>query len=177
MSKQIFIFRGAPASGKGTITKEFIPKVPGKVAYLELDMFRWNIHLCDREISEVTKSEHRLGYKNYLSVLENYLDDGGYTIVTEGLFAWNDDGPHGSISDILTLSDRYNVKAHPILLYADYEVLWRRNQQREYSVPKNEFDELHEYVMNEQSEEEIKLDVGKLSVKESVHKLAKHLPD
>ena len=35
-----YVFKGAPASGKGTITKKFIKLIAGRVSLLELDNFR-----------------------------------------------------------------------------------------------------------------------------------------
>jgi predicted kinase len=108
-------------------------------------------------------------------VLANYLQDGGYTIVTEGLFSWDTHGPHGCMQDILELCEANNYKTYPVLLYADYKTLWERNQNREYSVPKDEFDELYEYVMSKKSENEMKIDVGDNTVSESVEKLRQYI--
>lgn len=169
--KNIFIFRGSPASGKGTITKEFAKLLPDKVALLELDTFRWGIHLINRTVADVTSQEHELAYRNYLSVLENYLRDGSYTIVTEGLFSWSTPSAHGNMQDILTLGEEYGFQCTPILLFADYEVLWERNLKREYPVPQDEFNQLHQHVMQEQSEDEIKINVGSLSIDKSLELL------
>jgi len=168
---QVYIFRGSPSSGKGTITNAFIKELPGKVAYIELDKFRWGFHLLNRTIPEISNEEHGLAYKNYLAVLENYLADGSYTIVTEGLFSWNSEGPHGNMQDIITLCEKYDQPYQAILLFADKKILEERNRQRKYSVPEEEFDELYDFVMQERSDTEIALDVGTLSVDESVHTL------
>jgi predicted kinase len=168
--KKIYIFRGSPASGKGTITAALMSKLEGKVAYIELDKFRWGFHLVNRTVSQVSNEEHALAYRNYLSVLENYLTDGNYTIVTEGLFSWNKPGPHGNMQDILTLCKKHEYEAVPILLHADYDVLWDRNLKRKYSVPKEEFDDLYNTVMGERSESEYKISVGENTVSESVNR-------
>jgi predicted kinase len=169
--KQIFIFRGSPASGKGTITLEFLKKIPGKVALIELDKFRWGFHLFNRSAPDITPEEHQLAYKNYLNVLENYLSDGSYTIVTEGLFSWNIPSPHGNMQDILPLCEKYDFQINPVLLTADYEVLWNRNMEREYSVPEGEFKDLYSHVMNEKSDSELFIDVEKNTVEQSVEVL------
>jgi predicted kinase len=169
--KNIYIFRGSPASGKGTITKEFSRLLPGKVVLLELDTFRWGFHLINRTVADITAEEHELAYRNYLSVLENYLRDGSYTIVTEGLFSWSTPSAHGNMQDILMLGREYSFLCKPILLFADYQILWERNLKREYSVPEDEFNQLHHHVMQEQSEDETRIDVGLLSVDESLEVL------
>lgn len=174
-SKKIFIFRGSPSSGKGTITKEFMKQVPGRVAYLEEDKFRWGFHLMNRSVSDISEEEHELAYKNYLSVLENYLSNGTYTIVTEGLFSWSQKGPHGCMQDILQLCKKYDFATYPVLLYGDYATLWERNNKREYAVPEEEFKMLYDYVMNEQSDDEIKIDVGIRPVEITVAELVTYL--
>jgi len=173
--KKIFIFRGSPASGKGTITEKFIKLIPGRVTYLELDEFRWNFHLKNRTIPDITDEEHQLAYENYLSVLENYLENGAYTIVTEGSFSWSTPGVHGNMQDILSLCKKYGYKHYPILLYADHNIMWKRNLKRKYSVPKKEFKMLYENAMQEQSNDEIKIDVGKQSISGSVRMLKQYL--
>lgn len=173
--KKIYIFRGSPASGKGTITEQFTKLLKCPVAFLELDKFRWGFHLVNREIPEITDEEHSLAYKNYLSVLENYLQNGMHTIVTEGLFSWNTNGPHGNMQDIINLSKKYNYKYYPILLYADYDILWKRNQERKYSVPEDEFKMLYDYVMKDQSGDEIKVNVGENTIEQSVEQLKEYL--
>ena len=167
----VYVFRGSPSSGKGTITEAFIKELRGKVAYIELDKFRWGFHLLNRSIPEISEDEHHLAYKNYLSVLENYLKNGAYTIVTEGLFSWDTDGPHGNTQDIIKLCQKHNRTYFPILLFADKEILWERNGQREYSVPKEEFDGLYDFVMQKCSDDETAIDVGAMSVDESVQKI------
>ncbi len=171
MNKKVFIFRGSPASGKGTITKEFMSTIDGRLAYLELDKFRWGFHLGHRKILDITEDEHEFAYKNYLSILENYLKNGTYTIVTEGLFSCVKSGPHGSMKDILELCEKYNYEYHAFLLCADYEILWDRNLKREYSVPEDEFKMLYDYVMEGEMNNEIKIDVGNNSVEGSVKKI------
>jgi tRNA uridine 5-carbamoylmethylation protein Kti12 len=167
----VYIFRGAPSSGKNTIANAFIQKLSGKVAYIELDKFRWEFHWLNRNVSEITDTEHILAYQNYISVLENYLRDGSYTIVTQGSFSWSVPGPNGNIQDILCLCKKYNQKHYPILLHAKKEVLWERNVQREYAVPREEFEELYHFVMQERSDVEIAIDVGENSVENVVQKL------
>lgn len=166
--KKVFIFRGSPASGKSTITKEFLKFIPGKVAFLELDTFRWGFHLINRKISEITPEDHKVAYQNYLSVLENYLRDGSYTIVTEGLFSWGTPSPHGNIQDILSLCEKYDRPYQSIVFAADREILWIRNLEREYSVPEGEFNELYNHVMREVSDSELTLDVGNNSITDSI---------
>lgn len=169
--KQLFIFRGSPASGKGTITKSFTERLTGRVALLELDKFRWGIHLIGRTVPDVGEDEHILAYQNLLAVLNNYLANGTYTIVLEGLFSWDTPGPHGNMQDVLSLASRHRYAAYPILLTAPYEVLWERNTERAYAVPEEEFKELYGYVMHTVGPDEIRVPVDRQTVEESVAQL------
>ena len=175
MQKKIFIFRGSPASGKGTVTKEFIKELPGKITFLELDNFRWGFHLKNRNVSDISHEEHELAYVNFLAILENYLRNGNYTIVVEGLFSWSTPGPHGNMQDLLKLCTKHNYQSIPILLYADKKILWRRNQKRDYVVPKDEFDELYNYVMYEISDDELRIDVGANDISDTIEILKKYI--
>lgn len=157
---QAYVFRGPCASGKGTLTKAFAKTLSGKVALLELDEFRWRFHLIGRNVGDITEGEHYLAYQNFLSVLENYCKAGEYTLIIEGLFAWDTAGPHGNMQDILALFRRFHVNHMLFLLAAPYEVLWERNAKRQYVVPEDEFKMLHDYVMQKSSGEEIKIDVS-----------------
>lgn len=171
--KKIFIFRGAPSSGKGTITEAFMKKLRGRLAYIELDKFRWGFHLVNRAVPDITEDEHQLAYENYLSVLENYLKNGTYTIVTEGLFSWDTPGPQGNMQDILKLCVQYGYITYPVLLYAEKQILWDRNRKRPYAVPEEEFSHLYDFVMQKCSDDETTINVGTSSVNEIVEFLMK----
>lgn len=173
--KQIYIFRGSPASGKSSLAKEFSKLIPGKVAFLELDTFRWEFHLVNRDITEIAVSEHQLAYTNYLSVLENYLADGRYTVVTEGLFSWNTESPHGNLHDVIALCNKYSRTYQSIVLSASSDTLWHRNSERQYSVPREEFEELYNHVTHEVSDTEFLLDVESNSVSSSIQILSELL--
>lgn len=158
-AKKAYIFRGAPASGKGTITKLFMQNLPGKVALLELDTFRWEFHSHIRKIQDITDEEHRFAYENFLLMLERYCQNGQYTLVIEGLFSWDTDSPHGNMQDILKILHTYKFTCFPFVLSAGEESLWKRNEEREYVVPRKEFDALYHNVMHKIGEEERVIDV------------------
>lgn len=167
--RKAYVFRGSPSSGKGTLTERFIKLIPGKVSLLELDTFRWGFHKWNRRIpDDFTDEDHQLAYENFLTVLENYCKNGKYNLVIEGLFAWDKKSPHGNMQDIIALLKKYDFDYKLFLLYGDKEVLWERNTKREYAVPKDEFEMLYHNVMDKIGDEEIKVNVGSMTINETV---------
>ncbi|MDX1765467.1 MAG: AAA family ATPase [Candidatus Saccharimonadales bacterium] len=142
--KFLYVLRGGPASGKGVIAPDIAKMLPKPVALIEQDMFRWNIHLVGREVPEVSQEEHALAYRSMLLVLEEYLKFAQHTIVLEGLFTWDDSkSPQGNMIQIRELAEKYGYQLKSVVLKADKGELWHRNEQREYSVPREEFEALH----------------------------------
>jgi tRNA uridine 5-carbamoylmethylation protein Kti12 len=170
-----YVFRGAPASGKGTITKELIKLIPSKVAYLELDEFRWGFHLNNRKIEDITEDEHKLAYDNFLSVLENYCKNGNYNLVIEGLFSWKEHGVNGNMDDIVGILEKYNFDYTTFFLKADLNTLWERNSNRKHIVPADEFRGLYDYVGVFEVGKETLVDVNKNSLNETLAFLKKYL--
>lgn len=173
--KTVYVFRGAPSSGKGTLTKEFIKLLSGKVAYIELDQFRWGYHLTNRQVVDVSEEEHKFAYENFLQMLDNYCSNGNYTIVCEGLFSWREHGAHGNMNDLVNIFKKHNFNFKLFCLEASKEVLWDRNTKRKYTVPKEEFDQLFDYVGSSEADKETIIDVENNSVEESVKILAENI--
>lgn len=170
-----YVFRGAPSSGKGTLAKEFIKLVPAKVAYLELDNFRWGFHLYNREVKDVRDDEHELAYENFLSVLENYSRNGSYNLVMEGLFSWRKHGAHGNMADIVNILEKYNIGYRVFYLKADFSTLQKRNSKRKHVVPEGEFKSLYDYVGEVEVGKEVVVDVEKNTPSETLNFLKKYL--
>ncbi len=155
MRPKVYIFRGAPASGKGTIVPEFAKKLPKPVALIEQDKLRWEFHLIGRKIEEVDDEEHRFAFENTLLIYEQYLKRHKYTIILEGLFTWDDkNASQGNVRQLAELAMRYDLPWTSIVLVADKEELLKRNSAREYAVPSGEFNMLYEkiYTMIDPSE-------------------------
>jgi hypothetical protein len=169
--KKAFVFRGSPASGKGTITEKFIHLLPDKVALLDLDTFRWHFHLTNRKVSEVSEDEHVLAYQNFLLILESYCINGGYDLVIEGLFAWDFPSPHGNMKDITSLLNQYGFDYKLFLLTGDMETLWKRNMERKYIVPREEFEMLYHNVMDKTGKEEIIINVGNMTLEDTLENI------
>jgi len=88
--------------------------------------------------------EHALAFQNLLSVIENYACNGAYTLVIDGLFS---DGSGSDMEKIIEIFQRHDCQLHCFVLSASRELLWERNCQRDHVVPRDEFDQLYDYVM------------------------------
>lgn len=156
---KVYIFRGAPASGKGTVAPEFCKLLPGSVALIEQDKFRWGLHLIGRTVPDISDEEHRFAHENTLHMYERYLQHGGYTVVIEGLFTWDEAGSsQGNAAELIELARQYDALCTSVVLKADKDVLLARNASRKYTVPKDEFEKLYESVYQSVGPDEIVID-------------------
>ena len=172
MKPHVYIFRGAPASGKGTIVPEFARLLQKPVALIEQDKLRWGIHLIGRSVGDIGPDEHRFAYENTLLLYERYLETGKYTIVIEGLFTWDDrDASEGSVKELLDLAKKHGFDTTSIVLTADKEELIRRNGARTHVVPAEEFEALYNGVYQKQDTSEIIIDSTNKSLEETIAKL------
>ena len=173
MSKPaVYIFRGAPASGKGILLPKFCELLPRPVALIEQDKFRWGVHLIGRDVPDVSDVEHEFAHQNTLLIYEQYLSNGGYTIVIEGLFTWdNPASSQGSAKELMTLAERYNHPCKSLVLRASKEELLARNLARSYAVPIEEFNTLHDNVYKTIGPEEIIVDSSQQDVVHTLDKL------
>lgn len=159
MKPKVYIFRGAPASGKGTLIPEFAKLLPMPVVLIEQDKLRWGFHLIGRSVNEVTPEEHRMANENTVLLYERYLKSGKYTVVVEGLFTWDDGSSDaGNVKQLLDLAATYGYEAKSIVLRADKGQLLERNNERPYSVPLEEFEELYQGVYGKIDESEEVID-------------------
>jgi len=170
--KTVYIFRGAPASGKGTLVPAFTKLLPRPAALIEQDAFRWGFHLIGRKVSEVEDSEHTFAYHNMLCIYEEYLKNGAYTITLEGLFSWDDmSTSQGCAKQLIELAHRYGFETKSIVLRANKDELLARNEAREYSVPRDEFDMLYDNIYKTIGDDEVVVDSTGLTADEALARL------
>jgi predicted kinase len=159
MKPSIYIFRGAPATGKGTVVPEFCKLLPKPVAFISQDVLRWGFHLIGRTVPEITDGEHRFANDNVTLLYEQYLKAGIYNIVIEGLFTWdNENSSQGSAKQLIKLAHGYGTNIRSIVLRADKDVLLARNAARKYAVPLDEFTMLYDNVYQTVDESERVID-------------------
>lgn len=169
MAKPVYIFRGAPASGKGTLVPEFCKLLVGPVALIEQDAFRWGFHLIGRSVPDITDEEHMFAHQNTLKVYERYIKNGAYTIVIEGLFTWDDEASsQGAVTEFLAIAKKYGRPCKSIVLVADRGELQKRNAAREYAVPEAEFDALYKNIYQTIDADEIAIDSTGLSPQQTL---------
>jgi predicted kinase len=173
MKPTVYIFRGAPATGKGTVVPEFCKLLPKPVALIEQDALRWNFHLIGRKVSEVTDEEHVLANKNTEMLYEQYLKNGKYTVVVEGLFTWdNEASSQGSAKKLAEIARNYGFDVVNVVLKADKETLLARNAARTYVVPLDEFDMLYANVYETVDDSEMVIDSTGKAPEETMASLA-----
>jgi predicted kinase len=157
--KAVYIVRGAPATGKGTVIPKFCELLPKPVALISQDVLRWDFHLVGRKVSDVTAEEHAFANKNTEMLFEQYLKNGNYTIVIEGLYTWDDEtSPQGSASKLAELAKSYGFAVKNIVLKASKEELLARNAARHYTVPLDEFTMLYDGVYGAVGPSEVVID-------------------
>lgn len=173
MKPSVYIFRGAPASGKGTVVPKFAKLLPKPIALIEQDKLRWGFHLIGRSVEEIGSDEHKLAFENTKLIYEQYLKSGKYAVVIEGLFTWNDAASdQGSATELLELAQRYGFVAKSIVLIADKATLQKRNFERpSYTTPNEEFDVLYNNIYGIIDESELVIDSMNQSPEETLTQL------
>lgn len=170
--RPIYIFRGSPASGKGTLVPEFCKVLPSPVALIEQDTFRWGFHLIGRQVPDVRDDEHAFAHKNTLMLYEQYVKEGSYAVVVEGLFTWdNEASSQGAVTKFMAIAKKYDRACKSIVLQADKEELLRRNAARPYSVPRGEFEALYANIYQKIDSSEIVIDSTGRDVRQTLQDL------
>ena len=167
--KTVYAFRGAPASGKGTLVPKFCELLSPPVAVIEQDKLRWGFHLVGRNIPDITDQEHAFAHRNTVLLYERYLQNGSYDIVLEGLFTYDDtSSSQGNVIELKALAKQYDFRFISIVLKADKEALLQRNAARTYSVPKDEFNALFDSVYGTIGSTELVIDSTSQTVEETL---------
>lgn len=176
MQKIVYIFRGSPASGKTSLTKQLAKMLPKPVALLEQDYFRWGIHNFIKPKSKILHSEHKIADNNFMTILKEYLKNEAHTIIIDGPFTWDtEELGYVNSKKINKVANDYGYKCINILLRADKNILVKRNAKRKYSVPKKVFDEMYQIVYKKIDNKELVIDSTKLSKKETLDTLINKL--
>jgi predicted kinase len=169
MMKHVYVFRGAPASGKSTVVPLFCETLPKPVTLIEQDKFRWGIHTFGRKVSEVTDEDHALAYRVTVAAYEEYLKNGIHTIIVEGLFTYDDiSSSQGNIRELRKLAEKYGYTFTSVVLTASKQELLTRNSERAYTVPDEEFEQLFNGVYGIIGDDEVVIDSNALSPQDTL---------
>lgn len=172
MKNKVYIFRGSPLSGKSTLAPLFSSLLPPPVAVIRHDMLRWDVHKMDRHFTKVTVEEHRFAFENLAVLFEQYLKNGTYSIIIEGLFTWDDaQSDQGDIATLRKLADRYGFLCKSIVLKANKEKLKERNRARSQEVPEEEFETLYRNIYRKIDPSEIVVDTTSATIPEVLSSL------
>ena len=176
MQKTVYIFRGAPASGKTTLTRLLARRLPKPVATLEQDYFRWGIHNFSKPKSKVLHKEHLLADRNLIKIFREYLKDGSYTIIIDGPFTWDTD-ELGYINSrkLINVAKAYGYKCINIVLKADRKELIKRNNARKYTVPIKIFNEMYDVLYKKIDKSEIIFDTTDKTKTQSINMIMNKL--
>jgi len=164
--------RGCPAVGKGTIAIELADKLRGRVAKLTLDDFQWDQTVTKKR----TKKDFEVSFKNYLSVLENYLRN-NYNVISEDVWLRYYGYPDKStdINKVIKLGKKYKAKIILILLKAKWNTIKSRNSVRHRIMKEKELKDLYEKIYSRKIKDELIVNVDGKSVKQITNEILKFI--
>jgi predicted kinase len=97
--------------------------------------------------------------------------------VAEGLFTWDDaESSQGNAKELIDLAERYGYNATSIVLKATKNELLKRNAERDYSVPLEEFEALYNGVYNTIDQSELVIDSTSLDLPQTLRAITSELP-
>jgi predicted kinase len=169
MSKNVYAFRGSPASGKTTISALFCETLPRPMTFLRHDLFRWELHTHGRTVPEVSEADHALAFEVLVGAYQTYLRRGRHPIVAEGVFTYDDPASsQGNVEELRVLAEEYGYTFTSIVLSAAKDVILTRNAARSYSVPRDEFELLYGGVYGTVGSNEAVVDSTTLTVPQTL---------
>jgi predicted kinase len=171
VKSHLYLFRGAPASGKTTMAHEFGRSLGVPVALLIQDTWRWGIHTIGREGGHIGKHEHRLADENMFLLLKQYLKNGNYIVIVEGSFTWDtEELSHINGKIMAELAQEYGYEFSSIVLKSSLNSLLRRNASntRMTKVPTDAVKKMSETVYRKIDPQEHVVDSTGKTVKQTL---------
>lgn len=177
MSMDVYVFRGAPASGKGTVVPLFCAEMLQPVTLIEHDAFRWGPHTAGRPVADVSEEEHAESFRAMVAAYAGQVRQGEGVLVIEGLFTYDDEvSSQGNARELRRIAEDSGCAYTGIVLYAAKQVLLARNAARPYCVPADEFDRLYDGVYSRIGADEIVIDSTLLSESETLQLIMERKP-
>ncbi len=165
---QVLIVRGYCGTGKSSVAKHIAKK--NDFAFLEYDNFLWNMNTTRKP----SKFEYEITFKNFLSVLKNYLKTKKNILIEGPLVPRTKEDPF-DIKKVISIIKRANFECKIIQLTANEDVCVQRMKKRNHVVPKWERDMFKKKHDDSIQKNEIKIDTSSLTIQETINKIKKLL--
>lgn len=162
---KLIIIRGYCGTGKSSVAKRLARTM--KCAFLEYDDFLWGFNAMQKP----TPAIYKITYKNFMSVLKNYLDEKKDVIVEGPLVPRTNQDPF-RIKEVIALAKRKKYTIKPIQLTATDEVCVIRMRKRSHVVPKKERRMFAKKHQESVQPNEYVLDTSKLTLDETFAKVS-----
>jgi len=118
MSKALIV-RGYCGTGKSSVAKHIAKK--NDFAFLEYDNFLWNMNTT----REPSKFEYEITFKNFLSVLKNYLKTKKNILIEGPLVPRTNEDPF-DIKKVISLIKKSNYECKIVQLTANEDICVKR---------------------------------------------------
>lgn len=168
MPRKVIIIRGYCGSGKSSVAKHLAKK--NEFAFLEYDNFLWNMNTTKKP----SKFEYEIAFRNFLSVLKNYLTTKKYILIEGPLVPRTKDDPF-EIKKVVSIIKNSNCELRIFQLIANETVCIQRMKKRNHVVPKWERDMFKQKHDDSIQKNEIVIDTSNLTLQQTVNNINKHL--
>ncbi len=163
MSKALII-RGYCGTGKSSVAKYLAGK--NNLAYLEYDNFLWSMNAT----TNPSKLEYEITFKNFLSVLSNYLKAPKDIIIEGPLVPRSLEDPF-NIQKVIRIIKQANFNCLVVQLIAEDDVCVQRMKIRKHVVPKKERDMFKKKHDTSIQKDELIIDTSNLTIRQTINKI------
>ncbi len=131
-NQKLIVIRGYPGAGKTTLSRKYAEK--HDLALLSQDVFVFDFNPSAEVTRKILPFDGKIGFKNLLSVLENYMRV-QKPILLEGALAARSEDDHFDFMEVLAMANKYGYQIISVTLVADETVRRKRQEERGYVLP------------------------------------------
>ena len=164
----VLIIRGYCGTGKSTIAKYISKRY--QFAFLEYDNFLWDLN----SYVKPAKSEYEITFKNFMSVLKNYLKTDKSILIEGPLVSRCGDDPF-DLKKVISAITKSNHQLKIVQLTATEDVCLQRMKNRNHIVPKWERDMFRKGHDDSIQKDEVIIDTTKLTLNQTINRIKKLL--
>lgn len=165
MSK-VLIIRGYCGTGKSSVAKHIAKK--NDFAFLEYDTFLWNMNTTRKP----SKFEYEITFKNFLSVLRNYLKTKKDILIEGPLVPRTKEDPF-NIKKVISIIRKANYKCQIVQLTVEEPICVQRMKKRNHVVPRWERDMFKQKHDDSIQSDEVIIDTSNLTIRQTINKIEK----